>query len=58
MDVVKEVLIRLKDEKDSTKEQVSSLGEFLKSRWEVISKEGTKDAKKVTKSLKTSSAKK
>lgn len=58
MDVVKEVLTRLKDEKDTTKEQVSSLGEFLKSRWESVSSESKKDVKKVTKSIKAISTKK
>ncbi len=52
MDVVKEVLTRLKSEKDTTKDQITSLGEFLKSRWESVSSEGKKDVKKVTKAIK------
>ncbi|PIZ64239.1 hypothetical protein CO051_04380 [Candidatus Roizmanbacteria bacterium CG_4_9_14_0_2_um_filter_39_13] len=46
MEVVKEVIGRLKDEKEATKERMSDLGEFLKSRWEFISEEGKKDLKK------------
>ena len=49
MDVVKEVVTRLKDEKEATKERLSDLSEFLKSRWEYVSDEGKKDVAKVTK---------
>jgi len=46
MGVVKEVLERLNDEKEATKERLSDLGEFLKSRWEFVAEEGKKDVKK------------
>ncbi|MDA1316843.1 MAG: hypothetical protein O3B87_02345 [bacterium] len=52
MDVVKEVLTRLQEEKDATKDQLGSLGEFLKSRWETITTEGKKDTKKIVKAIK------
>ncbi|KKQ36663.1 MAG: hypothetical protein US54_C0060G0009, partial [Candidatus Roizmanbacteria bacterium GW2011_GWA2_37_7] len=34
------------DEKEATKERLSDLGEFLKSRWEFVAEEGKKDVKK------------
>ncbi|MDP4011109.1 MAG: hypothetical protein Q8P72_02665 [Candidatus Roizmanbacteria bacterium] len=52
MGVVTEVIERLKEEKEATKERMSDLGDFLKSRWEFVSDEGAKDVKKVTKSVK------
>jgi len=45
MDVVREVVDRLKEEKEGSKDRVSKLKEFLASRWEYVQKEAKKDAK-------------
>jgi len=47
--VVKEVMGRLQDEKEATKERISKLQEYLMDRWEYVAEESEKDAKKVAK---------
>jgi len=50
--VVGEVVDRLKDEKDASKENLAQLKDFLVARWDYVTKEGKKDIKKVTKKAK------
>ena len=47
--VVKEVMGRLQDEKEATKERVMKLQEYLLDRWEYVAEESEKDAKKMAK---------
>ncbi len=47
--VVRDVMGRLKDEKEATKERVAKLQEYLMDRWEYVSSESEKDAKKLAK---------
>ncbi len=47
--VVKEVMGRLKEEKEATKERLVQLQEYLMDRWDYVSSESEKDAKKVAK---------
>lgn len=49
--VVKEVIGRLKDEKEATKERMAKLQEYLMDRWEYVSQESEKDAKKLAKDV-------
>jgi len=48
LDTVKDVIIRLQDEKEATTKRLSDLSDFLKSRWDYVSDESKKDVKKVT----------
>ncbi|QQS43306.1 YtxH domain-containing protein [Candidatus Roizmanbacteria bacterium] len=48
-DVVRDVMDRLKEEKEATKERLVQLQEYLMDRWEYVSSESEKDAKKVAK---------
>jgi len=50
--VVGEVVDRLKDEKNASKENLAQLKEFLVARWDYVTTEGKKDIKKVTKKAK------
>lgn len=47
--VVRDVMGRLKEEKEATKERVAQLQEYLMDRWEYVSSESEKDAKKLAK---------
>lgn len=47
--VVKEVMSRLQEEKEATKDRLGKLQEYLMDRWEYVSDESEKDAKKVAK---------
>ncbi len=58
MEVVTDVVSRLKEEKEATKDRLTDLTDFLKSRWEFISEEGKKDLKKVNLAEKKKPAKK
>jgi len=58
MEVVTDVVSRLKEEKEATKDRLADLTDFLKSRWEFISEEGKKDLKKVNPAEKKKPAKK
>lgn len=58
MEVVTDVVSRLKEEKEATKDRLTDLTDFLKSRWEFVSEEGKKDLKKVKPPEKKKPAKK
>jgi len=58
LDVVNDVVGRLKEEKEATKERLADLTDFLKSRWEFVSEEGKKDLKTAKAPAKKKSAKK
>jgi len=58
MGVVNDVVGRLKEEKEATKDRLTDLTDFLKSRWEYVSEEGKKDLKKAKAPAKKKPAKK
>ena len=58
MGVVNDVVGRLKEEKEATKDRLTDLTDFLKSRWEYVSEEGKKDLKKAKEPAKKKPAKK
>ncbi|MBP9691547.1 hypothetical protein KBD81_05720 [Candidatus Woesebacteria bacterium] len=47
--VVDDVISRLKDEKEATKDRVAALKEYLMERWEFVQAEAEEDVKKVAK---------
>lgn len=47
--VVDDVIARLKDEKDATKERVAALKDYLMERWEFVQAEAEEDVKTVAK---------
>lgn len=57
MAVVKEVMERLKDEKEATKERITKLREFLMDRFEYVEEESKEDAKKMAKDVKKTAKK-
>ncbi len=48
-EVVRDVMNRLQEEKEATKERMSKLQDYLMDRWDYVSSESEKDAKKVAK---------
>lgn len=57
MDVVKDVMKRLKEEKEGSTDRLAKLKDFLVSRWDFVQSEAKEDVKKVKASTKSKSRK-